>query len=92
MIYDRLVASGLISLARMIELLSAAPAKILGLEGRGVIETGAYGDITIFHPEKPFRIDAGKFVSKADNCPFHGWEGKGSVAWTITGGKIAYQA
>ncbi|MEN8223248.1 MAG: dihydroorotase [Acidobacteriota bacterium] len=90
-IYDRLVNKGIIDISKMIELFSTNPSRILGLEGRGIIEKGAHGDITIFDPEKPFKIESEKFVSKANNCPFDGWKGKGSVKYTITGGKIAFQ-
>ena len=91
-VYDRLVRKGILSVSKMIELFSTNPARIMGLDRRGVIEPGAHGDLTIFDPEKTFKIDNEKFVSKANNCPFHGWKGKGSVVYTITGGKIAYQA
>lgn len=91
-IYDRLVNKGIINVSKMIELFSTNPSKILGLEGRGVIEPGAHGDITIFDPKKPFKIDSGKFASKSTNCPFNEWKGKGSIVFTITGGKIAFQA
>jgi len=91
-IYEKLVRKEILSISKMIELFSTNPARIMGLDGRGVIEPGAHGDITVFDPEKTFKIDNGNFVSKANNCPFHGWKGKGSVVYTITGGKIAYQA
>lgn len=91
-VYEKLVRKGILSVSKMIELFSTNPARIMGLDRRGVIETGAHGDLTIFDPEKNFKIDNEKFVSKANNCPFHGWKGKGSVIYTITGGEIAYQA
>jgi len=91
-IFDRLVNKGIIDISKFIELFSINPSRILGLEGRGKIEKGAHGDLTIFDPEKPFKIESKNFVSKANNCPFEGWEGKGSVIYTITGGKIAYKS
>ncbi len=90
-ICDRLVNTGIIDISKMIELFSTNPSRILGLKGRGIIEKGAHGDITIFDPEKPFEINTKDFLSKANNCPFDGWKGNGSVKYTITGGKIAYQ-
>ncbi|MCK4889281.1 MAG: dihydroorotase, partial [Candidatus Aminicenantes bacterium] len=72
-IYDRLVRKGILSVSKMIELFSTNPARIMGLDRRGVIEPGAHGDLTVFDPEKTFKIDNEKFVSKANNCPFHGW-------------------
>ena len=37
---------------RIVELLSANPAKIFGLTGRGTLAKGAHADITIFDPKK----------------------------------------
>ncbi len=91
-IFDRLVNEGIISLSKFIELFSTNPGRILGLKGRGVVESGAFGDLTIFDPQKPFKIDTGKFLSKAKNSPFNEWKGKGSIVYTIVNGKIAYQA
>jgi len=90
-IFDRLVNKGIIDVAKLVELFSTNPAKILGLEGRGILKPGAHADITVFDPEKPFAVNSGDFVSKAVNCPFDGWKGKGSIAWTITAGKIVYE-
>ncbi len=91
-IFEKLVNKNLISMRRMIELLSTNPSKILGLEGRGVVKPGAHADLTIFNPNKSFKITAKEFVSKANNCPFDGWEGEGAIIYTITGGKVAYKA
>jgi dihydroorotase len=91
-IYENLVRTGIIDLKKMIELFSLNPARILHLEGRGSVQPGFHGDLTIFDPERAFKIDSDKFVSKAKNCPFHGWKGKGSVVYTIAGGRVAYKA
>ena len=91
-IFEKLVNKNLISMRRMIELLSTNPSKILGLEGRGVVKPGAHADLTIFNPNKSFKITTKEFVSKANNCPFDGWEGEGAIIYTITGGKVAYKA
>ncbi len=84
---DRLVHRGVITMARMVELLSSNPAIIFRLAG-GTLRVGAIADLTIFDPEKTVKIDAGKFQSKSRNTPYHGWELKGAVVATIVGGKI----
>ena len=86
---DRLVHHGVISLARMIELLSCNPARIFNLS-RGTLVLGAIADMTIFDPEKQIKVDASKFQSKSRNTPFDGWNLKGAVITTIVGGKVVW--
>jgi dihydroorotase len=90
-VHDRLVRTGIIGLKRLVELLSKNPAKILNLDGRGLLKPGAHADITVVNPEQPFEIDPDSFYSKANNCPFKGWKGTGAVEYTIVGGKIVYR-
>lgn len=91
-IYDRFVRTGIITLKRMIEVFSTNPAKVMHLdkEGRGTVKIGGPADLTILNLEKSFRINAHDFYSKADNCPFIGWEGRGVVEYTIVNGEIVY--
>jgi len=87
---DRLVNRGVISLARMVELLSCNPARLFKLD-RGTLKVGAVADVTIFNPEKTIKIDAAKSQSKSRNTPYYGWELKGAPAATIVGGTILWQ-
>lgn len=87
---DRLVQGGVISLVRMVELLSCNPARLFKLE-RGTLKVGAVADITIFDPEKQIKIEAAKSMSKSRNTPFDGWELKGAPVATIVRGKIVWQ-
>ncbi len=84
---DRLVHRSVISLARMIELLSCNPARIFNLD-RGTLKVDAVADVTIIDPEKKIKVDASKFQSKSRNTPFNGWELRGAPAATIVGGRI----
>jgi dihydroorotase len=84
---DRLVHRSVISLARMIELLSCNPARIFNLD-RGTLKVDAVADVTIIDPEKKIKVDASKFRSKSRNTPFNGWELRGAPAATIVGGRI----
>ena len=58
---------------------------------KGDISVGKVADITITNPEKVFKIDKEKFYSKGKNTPFDGYEVKGSVEYTIVGGKIVFE-
>jgi dihydroorotase len=86
---DKLVRTKLITLSRMVELLSVNPAKILHVSG-GTLSPGAPADITILAPDLKVTIDKTTLVSKSKNTPYHGWSFTGGVAATIVGGKIAY--
>jgi dihydroorotase len=87
--FDRLVHRGVVSLPRLVELLSVNPARILKVEG-GSLAEGAVADITLLAPDLAVRIDAQALVSKSKNTPFDRWEFKGAAAATIVGGRIVY--
>jgi dihydroorotase len=86
---DRLVHTGLIGYARLVELMSLNPAGILRVAG-GTLSTGAAADITILAPDMTVTIDRAKLRSKSKNTPFHGWTFRGGVAATIVGGRVVY--
>ena len=88
--FDRLVHAGIISLGRFVELLSANPARVLGLPG-GTLTEGGPADLTILAPDAPVTISAAAFRSKSRNTPFDGWTLKGAVAATIVGGRVVHQ-
>ncbi len=90
LVLDRFVASGLIPLARFVELLSINPARLLGLSSKGRIAAGADADLTVLDLEKPVTVDRNKFASKGRNTPFDGWTLRGGPVMTIVGGRIAY--
>jgi dihydroorotase len=87
---DRLVHAGVISLARLVELLSVNPARILGVAG-GSLATGAPADITILAPDLAVTVSVARMRSKAKNTPFDGWQLRGGVAATLVGGRMVYQ-
>jgi dihydroorotase len=87
--FDRLVHAGIIRLARMIELLSVNPARILRIPG-GSLSVGVPADITILAPDLRVTIEAKQLRSRSKNTPFDGWELRGGVAATIVGGKAVY--
>jgi dihydroorotase len=86
---DRLVHAGLLSLSRLIELLSVNPARILRVAG-GALSEGAAADVTILAPDLAVTVAAARMRSRSKNTPFDGWTLRGGVAATIVGGRAVY--
>ena len=87
---DRLVHSGLITLTRLVELLSVNPARIVGLD-RGTLKLSAVADITVFDPERRWTYDVNQSYSRSRNTPFDGVSLRGGPVATIVAGKIVWQ-
>ncbi len=90
LVLDRLVRPGTITLARFVELLSARPARLLGLAAKGRIEPGADADLTVLDLDRPVTVDKTRFESKGRNTPFDGWRLVGAPVLTVVGGRIVY--
>ncbi|HEY3384450.1 MAG TPA: dihydroorotase [Vicinamibacterales bacterium] len=86
---DRLVHAGVLTMRRLVQLLSVNPARILGVPG-GNLRPNRPADITILAPEVTTSVDVRQSRSKSRNSPFHGWTLKGAVAATIVGGRTVY--
>jgi dihydroorotase len=86
---DRLVHTGVITLRRMVQLMSVNPARILNVPG-GTLRPGGPADLTIIAPSVPVTIDVSKSRSLSRNSPFDGWTLRGAVAATIVGGRTVY--
>src|SRR5881628_202233 len=87
--FDRLVHPGVVSLSRLVELLSVNPARILRVPG-GSLTEGATADVTILCPDLPVTVSAARMRSKSRNTPFDRWKLRGGVAATIVGGRVVY--
>ncbi len=88
----KLVAERKMTLKRMIEALTLAPARILRLEGKGTLGRGSDADITIFDPSEPWTVQSARFASKSRNTPFEGLRVNGRVRCTIVGGEVVFSA
>jgi dihydroorotase len=84
----RLVAEGVITLPRAIELLTSGPARAFGLEA-GTLAEGGPADVTIVDPDRPWRVEAMR--SKSKNSPFLGWDLKGKAVFTVCDGRIIHE-
>jgi dihydroorotase len=77
------------SLLQALDLLTAKPAKLLGIEA-GTLKKGAPADLVLFHPERGWRVEAGKLPGKAQNTPFDGRAVEGRVIGTWKAGRRVF--
>ncbi len=84
-----LYKTGVLSLPEIAEKMSAAPARILGLDGGKIVE-GGVADLMIADLDETWVVDPAKFLSKGKNSPFEGYELCGVVKYTIVDGEIKY--
>ncbi len=84
-----LVREGVISVKRMVELMSVGPARILSVEG-GSLGVGDVADITVIDPDEHFVYSAEESLSKGKNSPFDGWELQGKSVMTLVAGEIQH--
>ncbi len=87
--YTALVKTGIVSLHRLVELMSVSPAKRFGIGCRSV-ENGA-ADFTVFDLERKYTVNPADFLSMGRSTPFAGREVWGECVMTVAGGKIVYR-
>jgi dihydroorotase len=79
-----------ISFMRLSALMSANPARILGLRDRGRIAVGQRADIAIVSYGTKWKVEPEKFRSRGKCSPFAGKELQGTVFMTLNAGKIVF--
>ena len=86
----KLVDDGILTFHDAIRKLTEAPASLIGVKG-GSLRKGMPADITIVDLNAKYKINRNKMKSKSKNSPFHGWEVKGKVIYTIVDGKVVFE-
>lgn len=82
--------AGHMSLMKVIDRMSTTPASLLRLPG-GTLQEGRPADLVLFDPDQVWTVNRDTFASKGRNTPFHGFQLKGKVKYTISMGQIIYQ-
>lgn len=82
----QLVAEGVLDIGRLIERMSVAPARIMGLDCG--LRKGLPADITLIDPVKEWVVNPENFRSKSRNTPFEGWKLKGRAVMTLVQGRV----
>lgn len=84
-----LVRDGVITEMRLIELMSSAPARILGVPGGSLGEEDV-ADITVIDPDLKYQLTENSLFSLSKNSPFLGWELQGKAVMTLVGGRVIW--
>jgi dihydropyrimidinase len=83
------VATGRLTPNRWVEVISTAPARMFGLEGRkGVVSVGADADLVIYHPSRTRTISAQTHHMDVDYSCYEGWEVTGRAEVVLSRGKV----
>jgi dihydroorotase len=83
------VHNGSLALPAAIDLLTARPAAVLGVDS-GRIAKGAVADLCLFDAERIWKVEAGKLPGKAQNTPFDGRALEGVVLGTWKRGRRVF--
>ena len=84
-----LVHDGRLGLPAVLDKLTAAPARLLGLE-QGRLALGAPADLVLIDLERPWVVDPDALHSKSKNAPYDGHAVQGRALRTVVGGETVY--
>jgi dihydropyrimidinase len=85
-VYTQGVASGRMSLERMVDVLSTTPARLFGLADKGAIEIGRDADLVLFDPASRGTISAADLHHTSDYTPYEGMATVGRVRTVLVRG------
>ena len=83
--YTHLVRKGVITIEKLIALMSENPRRIFRLGG--AMKVGERADIAVFNVTEPYKINSAEFLSMGKATPFEGEEVYGRCMLTLFGGE-----
>lgn len=86
----KLVKTGIITLEKLIEMMSVRPREIFGIDG-GIMKEGAVADLALLDIDREWTVDPEKFVSMGRATPFKDWKLQGENLLTVYRGEIVYE-
>ena len=84
-----LVQKGVLPLSRLIEAMTSAPARVVGLQAPRLGE-GARADMVLVDPTARWTVDPTRLRSKSHNTPFGGQPVQGRVEMTVCEGRVVF--
>lgn len=88
LLYTYLVRRGVLTLERLVELMSDNPRRIFGFGGG--LRAGEAADFTVYDPAWRGEVDPATFLSKGHATPFAGWKIEGRTVLTVVDGREVY--
>ena len=82
------VNAGLLTPERFVALTATEPARIFGMESKGVIAPGKDADLLLWDPEAAYTISAATQAMNTDYSMFEGWQVKGNVSRVYSRGEL----
>lgn len=90
-LYTKLVKTGVITLEKLINIMSVKPREIFSLEG-GKIKEGEIADLALLNLDDEWIVNPDEFVSMGRATPFENWSVQGKNLLTICKGEVVYEA
>lgn len=90
-LFTGLIEKGVVTLEKLVELMSSAPAKRFGIPG-GEIEVGKPANLAVFDIDTEYTIDSSEFASMGRATPFEGWRVRGKCLMTVCAGRTVWRA
>ncbi len=87
-LYTGLVRTGVVTLERLVELMSVNPRRLFGFGGG--LRPGEAADFTVLDLDTPYAIDPERFRSKGRATPFAGRTVTGRAVRTVVDGRCVY--
>ena len=81
------VFDGQLTLERVVEAVTHAPATLFDVHERGFLREGFHADLVLVDPDKPHTVTAGEVLSKCGWSPFEGTTFRSSIAATFVNGQ-----
>ena len=84
------VLDGKLTLERVVEATSHAPATLFNVRERGFLREGFRADLVLVDPNKPHTVTADEILSKCGWSPFEEFTFRSSIAATFVNGHLAW--
>lgn len=85
------VNEGRISMEKMVEKMSHAPAKCFQIKERGFIREGYFADLVLIDPKSPYTISKENILYKCGWSPLEGFSSQASIEKTFVNGYPVYE-
>jgi dihydroorotase len=84
-----LVRDGAFPLARLLDALTTAPARVVGIEVPS-LRVGSRADLVLVDPQERWEVDSAAFAGKSRNTPFMGRAVQGRILATVCEGRLVH--